>query len=227
MKGRRHSDRYRIRAAALTLGLVMFMIAVFCAGIAAAAVISRVADKDTWITWGNVGQTFESINAIFSGLAFAALVVTFWIQLKELREQRQELQLQREAAIGARDELRRSSLADLRGLHVGLIRFAVDDDDLAAVWPEIEAGASPVRNRQFLYANLILQNLWISLEMGEYSARAIETELRYLFSSRLMRDYWSATSAFRGVADINARFTVIADAVYRDYLRSSPDAAES
>jgi hypothetical protein len=41
------------------------------------------------------GDNFEALSALFSGLAFAALIVTLLMQREELRLQRQELRLTR------------------------------------------------------------------------------------------------------------------------------------
>jgi hypothetical protein len=150
-----------------------------------------------WARWGNVGQTFESVNAVFSGLAFVALVVTFAIQFQELRMQRIELKMQREAMKASNGELHRSAEADLRALHVELIKMAIDDPQLAAVWPEIEAGLSTERNRQYMYANLIIQQVWLNLQIGNYSNDEARGMLRHMFSNVLMRNYWVASEESR------------------------------
>jgi hypothetical protein len=46
---------------------------------------------------GQFGDMFGSVNALFSGLAFAFLIYTIWLQREELKLQREELKLQREA----------------------------------------------------------------------------------------------------------------------------------
>ena len=51
--------------------------------------------EDT-ITSGALGDTYGSLNTLFSGLAFTALVVTILLQMIEMREQRQEAQSNRE-----------------------------------------------------------------------------------------------------------------------------------
>ncbi|WP_336032972.1 hypothetical protein [Acinetobacter bereziniae] len=45
--------------------------------------------------YGTFGDTYGSLNTLFSGLAFAILIITMFIQRQELKEQRIELQLQR------------------------------------------------------------------------------------------------------------------------------------
>ena len=48
-----------------------------------------------WGKSGTFGDTFGALNALFSGLAFAGVIVTILIQKSELKNQRTELQLQR------------------------------------------------------------------------------------------------------------------------------------
>ena len=44
-----------------------------------------------WGTLGQIGDTFGALNALFSGLAFAALIIAVILQTMELRLQRKEL----------------------------------------------------------------------------------------------------------------------------------------
>ncbi len=46
---------------------------------------------------GTFGDMFGAVNALFTGLAFAGLICTLFIQIKEFRAQRDELQLTRQA----------------------------------------------------------------------------------------------------------------------------------
>jgi len=48
-----------------------------------------------WAKSGTFGDTFGALNAIFSGLALAGVIVTILIQRTELKNQRLELSLQR------------------------------------------------------------------------------------------------------------------------------------
>jgi len=51
---------------------------------------------------GQFGDLFGTINALFSGLAFAGIIAAIWLQ-------RQELQLQREELVSTRQELQRTA----------------------------------------------------------------------------------------------------------------------
>jgi len=48
-----------------------------------------------WSESGTFGDTYGALNALFSGLAFAGLIITVLIQKKELENQSKELQMQR------------------------------------------------------------------------------------------------------------------------------------
>lgn len=58
---------------------------------------------------GQFGDMFGSVNALFSGLAFAFLIYTIWLQREELTLQREELKLQREALEFQAQELKRQA----------------------------------------------------------------------------------------------------------------------
>jgi len=59
----------------------------------------------TWEGRGQFGDLFGSINALFSGLAFAGLIYAILLQRRELNLQRTELRLQREEMAASRAEL--------------------------------------------------------------------------------------------------------------------------
>lgn len=58
---------------------------------------------------GQFGDAFGTINSLFTGLAFAALIATIFLQRDELALQRTELKLQREQMILSRGELANQS----------------------------------------------------------------------------------------------------------------------
>jgi hypothetical protein len=57
-----------------------------------------------WQKSGNFGDTYGALNALFSGLAFAGLIITILIQKIELQNQRKDLELQRNEMIETRKE---------------------------------------------------------------------------------------------------------------------------
>ncbi len=51
----------------------------------------------SWPSQGLFGDMYGGLNSLFSGLAFAGVIITILLQSKELQEQRKEFELQREA----------------------------------------------------------------------------------------------------------------------------------
>lgn len=60
---------------------------------------------EDWAKSGQFGDLFGSVNALFSGLAFVALIYTIHLQRQELALQRIELKLQRAEMAASRGEL--------------------------------------------------------------------------------------------------------------------------
>ena len=61
---------------------------------------------DNWETRGQFGDMFGIANALFSGLAFAGVIITIWMQREELELQRLELQATRCEIRGQREEMK-------------------------------------------------------------------------------------------------------------------------
>ncbi len=62
-----------------------------------------VALLDEWADRGTFGDLFGAVNALFSGLAFAALLYTIVLQRDEIRQNREEIVLnRRELSKGAK-----------------------------------------------------------------------------------------------------------------------------
>jgi len=59
----------------------------------------------SWESRGQFGDLFGSVNALFSGFAFAGLLYTIYLQRNELALQREELRLQREEMAASRAEI--------------------------------------------------------------------------------------------------------------------------
>ena len=60
---------------------------------------------------GTFGDSFGALNAIISGLAFAGIIFTIFLQQNQLKMQREELALQRKELELTRIELKRSASA--------------------------------------------------------------------------------------------------------------------
>jgi hypothetical protein len=176
---------------------------------------------DIWVRLGALGEVF---SALFAGLAFVILRT----QVNEFREQRAELALQRRSVDAAREELaktseelRRSGAVGLRRLHVALLKMATDDPDLARVWAPPIANLPPTRHKQYMYANLIIQHIWLGSEIGDYSDADVAAALRHAFQSEILRDFWRDTAHHRRVGLVSgsreARFMKFVDDICEEY----------
>ena len=203
-----------------TLFFLGFCLTTTVISVGITAILSLTLDSSLGTRMGNLGQIFESVNAAFSGLAFIALVVTFRLQYDELKLQRAELQNQHEAMDKSQGALHRSAEADVRALHMQLIKMSMDDEDLAAVWPQYAGPISAVHRKQNKYANLILQHHRMVFEFNHYSAEDIKGAIQYLFTSPIMRSYWRSRMVAREVLNftepVESEFEQILDAVFQE-----------
>jgi hypothetical protein len=201
-----------------TLWLAAFLVAAAgsaAAGILLVAALGRQGSPLQWSTWGDVGESFGAISAVFNGMALTAVIVTFWLQHRELRTQRGDLQQQRESFISAVGELHRSAEVDLRRLHLEILRLSMDDPDLAEVWPSFGRHVSAKRNKQYLYANAIYSYQLTALSVGGYTDADILEHFRYLFTSPLMREYWQAAKIARQSLVVGSAEYVLAQQIDR------------
>ncbi|GAA4697556.1 DUF6082 family protein [Phytohabitans rumicis] len=222
--GQGGSSRLLMAAGAMVVAL-MLVITIVAAGVVVAAAIAGMESPEAWSRWANVGESFGVLDSLLSGLAFAALIVTLWIQFRELRVQQSELRLQRDAIERSSEELRRSAEASMRMLHFELVRMSIDDPALADVWPHPPAAADPADRRQLIYANLIFQHVALAMTVAGDSDEAVRRQLRHLLTSPVMRRYWAAAAAERAAMVIDgtedARIARLGDEVYRDLDRGA------
>jgi hypothetical protein len=147
--------------------------------------------------WDELSDAFSVVNGLFSAFALIVVLVTLWVQFNELRMQRAELRLQREAAEQSQHELFRSSEAVFRELHVHLLELAINDDDLAEVWPEYGPDISPRQRKQFLYANLILSHLNLSYRIADRDEQFWRETVADVFLSPIVQEFWQTVREYR------------------------------
>ena len=217
----------------LIAGLValtaLLTVAMVGAGVAVAAAIAGTESPQSWSRLADVGQAFGALDSVLSGLAFAALVVTLWIQFRELRLQQTELRQQRDAIERSNAELRRSAEANMRMLHFELIRMSIDEPRLADVWPHPAAIAGSADRRQFIYANLVFQHVSLGMRVAGEPDEAVRRQLRHLFGSPVMREYWRLTAEERAAllpaAGEESRIARIGDEVCAELDHRARDTA--
>jgi len=93
------------------------------------------------ISRGQFGDQFGSVNALFSGLAFAAFFYTVLLQQKQLDLQRNELTLQRQELAMQRDEMKASrvELSNQVKLQRAILKVNIAQIVVAASNADIEA----------------------------------------------------------------------------------------
>mgnify|MGYP001586239089 CR=1 FL=1 len=111
------------------LGLFAFVVV---AWLATLLIVTNVIPG--WQERGQFGDLFGSINALFSGLAFAGLIAAILLQHEELKLQRKELKLQREEMAASRAEL-----ANQARVQTLLFRATVGQIRVAAMQARVEA----------------------------------------------------------------------------------------
>ncbi|MBN1174242.1 MAG: hypothetical protein JXA67_18875 [Micromonosporaceae bacterium] len=208
--------------AGATLLTVVVLVATW---LAADGVVRAVGGSAALDRWADLGNAFGVLSSVLSGMAFIVLIVTLWIQLRELALQRTELGLQRQAIERSSSELKRAAEAEMRSLHFELLRLSLEDPALARVWPDASA-VDPERQRQLLYANLIYQHLVLAMGLDGATDDQIRATLRYVLRSEIMREYWTSAVALRHQTETPAtrtwRIGCIGDEIMQEYACAQP-----
>lgn len=188
---------------------------------------------------GNAGQAYGAVASCSAVLVLFFMAKTLRLQRKEtslqrqelelqrqeMRLQRTELELQREEMRRSAGELHRSAEAELRGLHMQLLKMSIDDPDLAEVWPEYAPGLSTNRNRQYLYANLIYCHSMLMHKLHMVNDREIIGHMRYIAKAPIFRSYWEAARPNREEIEPNSHEGHFADLVDEALTQANAQAA--
>ncbi|MGW6055915.1 DUF6082 family protein [Streptomyces sp. NPDC055189] len=122
-----------------------------------------------------------------AGLAFAAGALAL---LAAQQRRYAELRLQVDRA--ERADRRRTMMAEQHELQLYLLRKAIDDPDLAAVFSIAEAD-SPAQQRQFLFANALYTNALLAYRIGVVNWEELHGHVRVMCANPIFRQYWRAT----------------------------------
>ncbi|MFD3454395.1 DUF6082 family protein [Streptomyces sp. NPDC058691] len=169
----------------------------------------------------SAASTFMAANAAFSGLALAAVLVTFAVQQRKARHHRHELSMQRRELTRTHAQLYRSAEADVRAVHVELLKIAIENPELIAVWPGFESVPAE-RGKELLYANLVFAQHLLAFRLDNLRPSEMQGHLRVLVQSAKFRDYWAFTSPHRAVLDPDGdevQFGRLVDAAITEYER--------
>ncbi|MFH8489758.1 DUF6082 family protein [Streptomyces longisporoflavus] len=126
-------------------------------------------------------------SAVGAGLAFA--VGAFALLAAQ---QRRYAELRLEVDKAERADRRRTMMAQQHELQLYLLRKAIDDPDLAAVFSIAEA-ESPGQQRQFLFANALYTNALLAYRIGVVNWEELHGHVRVMCANPIFRQYWHAT----------------------------------
>ncbi|MET9292781.1 DUF6082 family protein [Streptomyces sp. NPDC003077] len=187
---------------------------------------------------GNAGQAYGAAASSSAVLVLFYMAKTLSLQRtetslqreelslarEEMRLQRVELSLQREEMRRSAGELHRSAEADLRRLHMQLLKMSIEDPDLAAVWPDYAPGMPFRTNRQYLYANLIYSHLLLVHRLEMMNDREILGHLRYITATPIFRGYWESARTMRDDLDPASHERRFADLVDEALIQADAQA---
>ncbi|ONI74635.1 hypothetical protein ALI144C_38010 [Actinosynnema sp. ALI-1.44] len=158
--------------------------------------IGRYGTNSDWQLLSNVGQTYGAVSALVAAIALIGVVVSLIIQSREAKATR---------------------ASALRGLHVDLLRTAMDDPVYMECWGEY-ATDSFAAERQFTYVNLIV-SYWRSVyDLGEVDDATLSVACGEIFSAMPGRTYWQKVGPRRmktAPTRRDRRFYEIIDQAYR------------
>lgn len=166
-------------------------------------------DRPALERWSLIGQAMEPVGLLFSGLTLFAITVTLLTQNRDLPHQRENL------TIALNEQRRQSSEIVLRGLHTDLIRMALDDRELAEVWPPLAPGVRETRKDH--YCNLILNLQKVAFEAGTIEEQELRAALGHLMRSSDMYEFWTKVR--------DARVEITAGDVGEDFFTGAVDQA--
>jgi hypothetical protein len=203
----------RRRGILLTSATLAGAILVVASTVVPVAILTNVGDR-TLNRWSMKGQAITPQSVLYAGLALFAVIFALFMQRHDLKNQRAELAI-------ALDEQRRGGEIALRALHTDLIKMAIDDSELAEVWPPISPGVPETRKDH--YCNLILNLQKVAYEASTIQLDELRGALAYLMRSADMYAFWTKARATR--VDITAgdaeedQFTALVDAAYESAPR--------
>lgn len=120
---------------------------------------------------------------------------------------------------------RHLQLVQQQQLQFSLLSKAIDDPDLAAVLSTVD-DVTPLRRRQFLFANAIYTNALLAYRIGTVSLEELHGHLRVVCQNPIFREYWEATRPHRASlpdSSNEARVGRMVDELFRDLDEADTD----
>lgn len=124
-------------------------------------VFHYLPSPDDWQKRGQFGDLFGSVNALFSGLAFAGILYTIYLQRQELSLQRKELKLQRKEMAASRTVLAAQAEAQeyANNINIGQIKTASLQERIGILKIRIEGQGSTIKVQMIESMELIADQI--------------------------------------------------------------------
>jgi Family of unknown function (DUF6082) len=136
-------------------------------------------------------------NAVFSGLAFGAVVIALAVQHRQLHRQNTNLSIQLKHMAEANGFHERSALTNQHRLQFELLSKAMEDPDLVTVLDTYELEVPLVKQRQYLFANAVYNNVLHAYQIGSTNETEVYGHLRVICQNAIFREYWELTRHHR------------------------------
>jgi hypothetical protein len=229
-------DRRRSERALRFLGFALLA----AGGCALASIVMTLVPSLRTTASGNAGQAYGAAASSSAVMVLFYMAKTLRLQRKEtslqrqelemqreeMRLQRTELELQREEMRRSAGELHRSAEAELRGLHMQLLKMSIDDPELAEVWPPFAPGLSAKLNRQYLYANLIYAHMLLVHSLGIVTDREVLGHMRSIINTPIFKKFWDAARPMRDELEPTSheyRFAFLIDEALTQIAAQTPE----
>jgi hypothetical protein len=205
MRGSAAVSRRALRAAAgRSATLALIVVSIF--GTLSIVFLSPLAltwlpeDYGTdWSKLSNIGQTYGVASAILAVLALAGVAVSLLLQQREAKAAREQA---------------------LRGLHVDLLRMALDEDAFLECWGNIGVSEDRLWHRQHIYLNLVVSHWQLMWEIGAMNEAHLRLAAAQIFGGPLGRRFWAEVRTPRPAVEIGRRASRFHAIIEDEYQRA-------
>lgn len=196
-------DRGSARKAPLVLGLSLIVLALVLVTLSPLALDGFDGAGSMWERRSFIGQTYGAAAVLISTLGGVGVAIALILQAKERRDSREQ---------------------GLRTEHAALLKMAMEDRRLHAVWGDAaDPGLSDDDLDARAYANMVVSFWETSFETGSTQDGALRAEAAGFFTGRIGRAFWRDARRNRlATAETrrSRRFHAIFDEEYRKAIRA-------
>jgi hypothetical protein len=160
--------------------------------------------KADWERLSYIGQTYGAASAILSMLALGGVALSLLLQGRETKATREQA---------------------LRGLHVDLIKIALDDPLYLSCWGPFSGSTNIDDRRRHMYTNLMVSHWQMMWEVGGLHEKHLRVLAQELFAGETGRRFWSLMGDVRLDVELGRktrRFHSIMADEYTHAVRNGP-----